>query len=106
MLAPPLKLIFEDNPLAFQSIYFHRGSQQSIHQDTAYVITKKPLSLAASWLSLQDVEPGSGELAYYPKSHKYDHFYFDRDTHRKSWQSKSLTARRNSDTKVARSHRG
>jgi ectoine hydroxylase-related dioxygenase (phytanoyl-CoA dioxygenase family) len=83
-----LKLIFEDNPLAFQSIYFHRGSQQAIHQDTAYVITKKPLSLVASWLSLQDIEPGSGELAFYPKSHKFDHFYFDQDAQRKGWQRK------------------
>lgn len=83
-----LKLIFEENPLAFQSIYFHKGSQQSIHQDTAYVITKKPLSLAASWLSLEDIESGSGELAYYPESHKFEHFYFNKNTQRKGWQRK------------------
>ena len=39
-----LRLVFGEDPLAFQSLYFHRGSQQDIHQDTAFV----PVELRAA----------------------------------------------------------
>src|ERR1700744_5437097 len=42
-----LKLIFNDSPLLFQSLSFDQGSQQGLHQDTAYVVVKRPLELAA-----------------------------------------------------------
>lgn len=71
-----LTFIFGEPPIAMQSISFEYGSQQAIHQDTAYVISEKPLNLAASWLALEDIVPGSGELIYYPGSHKFDHFFF------------------------------
>lgn len=68
--------IFEELPIAMQSIYFEYGSQQSIHQDTAYVISSKPLSLAACWIALEDVSPDAGGLAYYPGSHRFPHYFF------------------------------
>lgn len=71
-----LRLIFGEAPLGMQSISFAYGSQQAIHQDTAYVISEKPLSLAASWLALQDVVEGTGELTYYPGSHRFEHYLF------------------------------
>lgn len=81
-----LQTIFEQPAIAMQSLSFTYGSQQSIHQDTAYVISKRPLHLAASWLALEDVVPGSGELIYYPGSHKFDHFLFNGVS--KGWQKK------------------
>lgn len=81
-----LQLVFEEPAIAMQSLSFNYGSQQSIHQDTAYVISKEPLKLAASWLALEDVTPGAGELIYYPGSHKFDHFLFGGDT--KGWEKK------------------
>jgi Phytanoyl-CoA dioxygenase (PhyH) len=66
-----LELVFQQIPLAFQSLYFHRGSQQGIHQDTAFVpVADAPLEFVASWIALEDVEPGSGELLYVRKSHR------------------------------------
>lgn len=74
MLAAPirrfLQLVFERPPLAFQSLYFTRGSQQPIHQDTAYVVIGSPMELAASWIALEDIGPNTGELEYYAGSHK------------------------------------
>lgn len=71
-----LEYIFSEKPIATQSIYFEYGSQQAIHQDTAYVISEKPLSLAACWIALEDIHAGSGELIYYPGSNHFEHFMF------------------------------
>ena len=71
-----LRLIFSGDPILLQSLTFDKGSQQGIHQDTAYVVIDPPLALAASWIALEDVKPGSGELVYYPGSHRLDDFLF------------------------------
>lgn len=65
-----LTVIFGANPLLFQSLSFDQGSQQGLHQDTAYVVVNRPLELAACWIALEDVLPGSGELLYVPGSHR------------------------------------
>lgn len=69
-----LQLLFERPPLAFQSLQFTHGTEQPIHQDTAYVIVDSPRELAASWVALEDIEPDSGELEYYVGSHRLDDF--------------------------------
>jgi phytanoyl-CoA hydroxylase len=61
---------------AFQCLTFNHGSQQRMHQDGAYVVVSEPLQFLASWIALEDVVPGSGELMYYPGSHKLDDFLF------------------------------
>ena len=81
-----LRTIFEDDPIAMQSIYFEYGSQQALHQDTAYVISEKPLSLAACWIALEDIKAGSGELVYYPGSHRFDPYLFSGEF--KNWTPK------------------
>jgi ectoine hydroxylase-related dioxygenase (phytanoyl-CoA dioxygenase family) len=80
-----LKLIFDENPLLFQSLSFDQGSQQGLHQDTAYVVVDRPLELAACWIALEDVQEGSGELMYAPGSHRHADWPFAPD--RKHWQS-------------------
>jgi ectoine hydroxylase-related dioxygenase (phytanoyl-CoA dioxygenase family) len=55
---------FQDDPVAFQSLYFEYA-----HQDTAFVPVDPPFQLIASWIALEEVLPGSGELFYYPGSH-------------------------------------
>lgn len=71
-----LRLLFDDDPLLFQGLSFEYGSQQEIHQDTAYVVVDKPMELAAAWIALEDVQPGSGELTYYPGSHRFGEHLF------------------------------
>ncbi len=79
--APPviefLRAIFEDKPQAFQSLSFWKGSQQPMHKDTAYVrVDGNPLALAATWLALEDIEPGTGELEYFVGSHRAPDYCF------------------------------
>jgi hypothetical protein len=79
--APPiaqfLHTMFHGPALAFQSLHFAVGSTQTIHQDTAYVVVEKePLKLIASWIALQDVEPGTGELIYFPGGHRMREYLY------------------------------
>ena len=85
-----LKLVFEDDVLAFQGLHFERGSTQAIHQDTAYVVVDEPLRFCASWVALEDVKQGAGELIYYRGSHclpdwiysgRFKHYNHERDKH-------------------------
>jgi phytanoyl-CoA hydroxylase len=41
-----------------------------MHQDTAYVVTDHSVAITASWIALEDIQPGSGELVYYRGSHR------------------------------------
>jgi hypothetical protein len=65
-----LQLIFERPPLASQTLSFYRGSGQNFHQDSAYVPYSLPLQFAASWIGLEDVAVGAGELMYAVGSHR------------------------------------
>jgi phytanoyl-CoA hydroxylase len=80
LFAPPLlrflTLVFDQAPLLFQSLLFECGSEQEIHQDTAYVVVHPPLELVASWIALEDVREGSGELQYYVGSHRLPEHIF------------------------------
>ncbi len=72
-----LSAIFEMKPKAFQGLTFWRGSKQSIHKDTAYVqVDGAPMHIAASWLALEDVRQGAGELVYFKGSHRAPDFLF------------------------------
>ena len=72
-----LRNIFDAPPWAFQTLTFERGSQQPVHQDTAFVRVDAPMELAASWIALEDVRPGSGELVYHPQSHLIPDIVFE-----------------------------
>lgn len=72
-----LEEVFEDKALAFQSLHFEMGSTQQIHQDTAYVVVAhEPMKLIASWIALEDIEPGSGELIYYVGGHRMPEYIY------------------------------
>lgn len=74
-----LRILFGEDSLAFQSLHFEVGSTQAMHQDTAYVVTDKPNKLVAAWIALEDIQPGSGELVYYPGSHRFGPFMYPGD---------------------------
>jgi hypothetical protein len=42
-----LNLIFDEPALAFQGLYFERGTSQPMHQDSAYVRVSRPMEMAA-----------------------------------------------------------
>ena len=71
-----LSLVFQARVLAFQQLLFQVTNGHQWHQDTAYVVVNTPTLLVATWIALQDIEEGSGELAYYDRSHRLPHYIF------------------------------
>lgn len=69
-----LEHVLRDRVIAFQSLNFVRGSEQTIHQDYAYVPAVPRARLVASWVALEDVHPDSGPLRYIPGSHRIPKF--------------------------------
>jgi ectoine hydroxylase-related dioxygenase (phytanoyl-CoA dioxygenase family) len=67
LLGKPAKL--------FQTINFFEGSQQHAHSDFFHMSTEPKGYLAAIWVALEDVEPGSGPLYYYPGSHRLPYVF-------------------------------
>jgi phytanoyl-CoA hydroxylase len=65
-----LELVFDRRAMAAQSLTFLRGSAQGYHQDTLYVPFSLPTQFIASWVALEDVQPGGGELTYFTGSHR------------------------------------
>jgi len=66
-----LELMYKGQVKLIQSLYFNKGSTQSLHQDPAYVVIEPhPYNLIAVWVALEDILEGSGELLYLPGSHK------------------------------------
>lgn len=80
MFADPISeflgLIFESRAFASQTLGFNRGSGQEGHQDSAYVPYSIPRQFAATWIALEDVTIGAGELFYYPGSHRFNDFLY------------------------------
>ncbi len=62
--------------LAFQSLGFVKGSGLRIHNDANFVSVDQPQSVVGCWLALEDIEPGCGELIYYPGSHRFPLYEF------------------------------
>jgi ectoine hydroxylase-related dioxygenase (phytanoyl-CoA dioxygenase family) len=77
-----LSLIFDTKPIASQQLLFQRSNGHRVHQDTSVVAIDDPMLLAATWIALQDVVEGSGELAFYDQSHKLPHYLFKDGTKR------------------------
>jgi phytanoyl-CoA hydroxylase len=77
-----LSLIFDTQPVACQQLLFQRSNGHRVHQDTSVVAIEDPMLLAASWIALEDVVEGSGELAFYDKSHRLPHYLFNDGTKR------------------------
>ncbi len=65
-----LSFIFGKEVNPFQTINFIYGSEQKPHSDSIHMTTEPLGYLSAIWIALEDVEEGSGELIYYPGSHK------------------------------------
>ncbi len=71
-----VELILGEPAVATQSLYFEWGSMQALHRDPIHVRMTPPAHLVASWLALETIQPGSGELHYVPGSHRLPYFAF------------------------------
>jgi phytanoyl-CoA hydroxylase len=57
-------------PLLCNSLYLQKGSTQSMHIDSLYMTPITLYNLIAIWVAMEDAHPDSGQLEYYPGSHK------------------------------------
>lgn len=65
-----LTQIYERPPVAFQTMTMRKGSEENLHIDTGPLTLTEPMSMAASWVALEDVQPFSGEFQFIPGSHR------------------------------------
>jgi len=67
------EFIFQKKPIPFQTINFVYGSEQRPHSDSIHMTTEPLGYLSAVWIALEDIKENSGELIYYPGSHKLNY---------------------------------
>ena len=71
-----MRTVLQQDIVLTQSLRFNYGSEQPLHQDTAFVRMNAPMKLTAVWIALEDIEPGTGELLYLPGSHTWEGYLF------------------------------
>ncbi len=67
------EFIFQKKVIPFQTINFFYGSEQKPHSDSIHMTTEPLGYLVAVWIALEDIHSNSGELFYYPGSHKLNY---------------------------------
>jgi phytanoyl-CoA hydroxylase len=65
-----LRQIYDRDPVVFQTMTMRKGSEEGLHIDTGPLTLTEPMSMAAAWVALEDVQPFSGEFQYIPGSHR------------------------------------
>ncbi|MDB5443064.1 MAG: hypothetical protein JWP73_1440, partial [Phenylobacterium sp.] len=65
-----LRLIFCAAGRPCQSLTYVFGSEQQYHQDTIHLTSFPAGRMCGVWTALEDVQPDSGELVVFPKSHR------------------------------------
>lgn len=63
-------LCFGEKIAAMQTLLFENGTQQTEHQDFAYVHSLRPACLMGAWVALEDVQADAGPLFYWDRSHR------------------------------------
>lgn len=69
-VAGALRAIYQRRPIPFQTLNFLVGSEHAPHSDEVHFDTMPPRFMCGVWTALEDVGPGSGELVFYPRSHR------------------------------------
>ena len=66
-------LLLGVDPLPFQTIMSHRGSEQKTHSDSIHMSTYPWGYLIANWISFEKIHDDSGPLVFYPGSHRLEY---------------------------------
>src|SRR5215831_3154461 len=65
-----LELLYQREPVPFQTLNFPIGTQQKTHSDTIHFSSYPPRFMCGVWVALEDVDADNGALLYYAGSHK------------------------------------
>jgi hypothetical protein len=64
------EICFGEKIAAMQTLLFENGTQQSDHQDFAFVHSLRPACLMGAWVALEDARADAGPLFYWDRSHR------------------------------------
>ena len=70
MVLDLLRHLYGREPFAFQTLNFAVGSEQHFHSDAVHFHSYPHGFMCGVWIALQDVQPESGPLIYFPGSHR------------------------------------
>ncbi len=65
-----LKILYQREPIPFQTLNFKFGTQQSTHSDSIHFSSVPARFMCGVWVALEDIDANNGPLHYYPGSHK------------------------------------
>ena len=65
-----LRVLYQREPLPFQTLNFNVGTEQKTHSDTIHFHSVPARFMCGVWIALEDVDAENGPLHYYPGSHK------------------------------------
>ena len=71
-----LKMLYEREPVPFQTINFKVGTQQKAHSDTLHFSSLPARYMCGVWVALEDITEDNGPLFYYPGSHRNPEYNF------------------------------
>lgn len=73
-----LRMLYDREPIPFQTLNFKFGTQQRAHSDTIHFSCSPARFMCGVWVALEETTANNGPLFYYPRSHRQEEFnYFD-----------------------------
>ena len=65
-----LRLLYQRDPIPFQTLNFAEGTEQHTHSDTVHFHSVPHGFMCGVWIALQDIDTTCGPLHVYPGSHR------------------------------------
>lgn len=65
-----LRMLYQREPIPFQTINFIKGSNQPLHSDVIHFHSVPERFMCGVWVALEDMDCFNGTLSYVPGSHK------------------------------------
>ena len=65
-----LRRFYRREPVPFQTLNFHRGSEQALHSDAPHFSSIPERFMVGVWVALEDIDADNGALQYVPGSHR------------------------------------
>jgi hypothetical protein len=65
-----LRLVYQRDPIPFQTLNFEVGTEQPAHSDTIHFHCLPKFYMCGVWIALEDIHPDAGPLVVYPGSHR------------------------------------
>lgn len=71
-----LRLLYDREPIPFQTLNFKYGTQQRAHSDTIHFSSLPARFMCGAWVALEDITEENGPVFYYPGSHRLPEYNF------------------------------